>query len=78
MLEALGQIPYQQCDGQYQKVRRLVEAATPDQAKQSGLYAVLFKHGGRCDCTVDRNIVRSPPTLAAVEGEIRAGLEASR
>lgn len=78
MLEALGQVPYQQCQGQYAKVRRLVEAATSDQARQSRLYAILFNHGGRCDCTVDRNIVRVPETLAAVEAEIRDGLETSQ
>lgn len=32
----------------------------------------IFKNSGRCDCTVDRNILRLPEKMAEVEAAIRA------
>lgn len=66
MLEQLGPIEYGECRGKYVKVRRLVEQATGDAHKQTQIYQLLFANGGRCDCTVDRNIARVPERLRRV------------
>lgn len=71
MLESSGGVAYQECEGKYRRVRRLVEETTGDPACQARIYQVLFRYGGRCDCTVDRNVVRVPGHLAAAEEEIR-------
>ncbi len=71
MLEALGEIPYQDCNGKYRRVRELVEGHATEPAKQNHIYGILFKYGGRCDCTVDRNIVRAPDRLSVVKEEIK-------
>jgi hypothetical protein len=71
MLEALGEIPYQECNGKYRRVRELIEGQAADAPKQNRIYDLLFKNGGRCDCTVDRNIVRAPNKLSSVEDEIK-------
>lgn len=72
MLDRLGEIRFRECRGKYSKVRGLVEEATSDPQKQGQLYQVLFQHGGRCDCTVDRNVVRVSEKLAQVEAGIQA------
>ena len=70
MLEQLGIVEYHECRGKYLKVRRLVEQATHDPHVQTQIYQLLFRNGGRCDCTVDRNVVRDPHKLAEVEAGI--------
>lgn len=72
MLERLGIVEYHECRGKFQKVRRLVEEATSDPHKQNQIYQFLFMNSGRCDCTVDRNVVRDPKKLAQVEAAIQA------
>lgn len=71
VLEQLGPIEYSECRSKYVKVRRLVEQATGDPHKQTQIYQLLFASGGRCDCTVDRNVVRHPQKLAEVEAGIQ-------
>lgn len=71
MLERSGGIAYHECDGKYRQVRRLIEETTQDPACQARIYQVLFQYGGRCDCTVDRNVVRVSGHLEAAEEEIR-------
>ena len=71
MLEELGEIQYQDCNGKYRRVRELIEGRIPAATKQNQIYGVLFKHGGRCDCTVDRNIFRAVDKLSLVEEEIK-------
>ena len=71
MLTALGEVEYQDCNGKYRRVRELIENQATEPTKQNQIYAILFKHGGRCDCTVDRNIVRAPDKLSLVEDEIK-------
>ncbi len=71
MLEKLGEIEYQECGGKYRRVREIIEGWVSEAAKQNHIYGVLFKHGGRCDCTVDRNIVRVVEELRVVEEEIK-------
>lgn len=70
MLRELGEIPYQECNGRYRRVREIIEKTTSNNAVQDRIYRLLFKHGGRCDCTVDRNVVRIPERLADVEEKI--------
>ncbi len=71
MLQEVGEIEYQDCNGKYRQVRELVERWAPEAAKQNQIYGLLFKHGGRCDCTVDRNVVRMADKLRIVEEEIK-------
>lgn len=71
MLEDSAGVAYQDCNGKYRQVRRLLDQAVQDPAGRSRVYEVLFRYGGRCDCTVDRNVVRVPAHLAAVEEEVR-------
>jgi len=71
MIQELGEVEYQDCNGKYRRVRELVERWAPEAAKQNQIYGVLFKHGGRCDCTVDRNVVRVAEKLGVVEEEIK-------
>jgi len=71
MLQELGEIEYPDCNGKYRRVRELVEGLAPQADKQNQIYGVLFKHGGRCDCTVDRNIVRVADKINVVEKEIK-------
>lgn len=72
ILNQLGTIPYEECVGRYRKVRQLVGQATADAKQQSAILQVLFRYGGRCDCTVDRNVVRVPENLVAAEKQIQA------
>ena len=71
MLQELGEIEYQDCNGKYRRVRELIETWARETTKQNEIYGLLFKHGGRCDCTVDRNIVRVADKLQVVEEEIK-------
>ena len=71
MLQELGEIRYQDCNGKYRRVRELIETWAPEATKQNQIYGLLFKHGGRCDCTVDRNVVRVADKLGVVEEEIK-------
>ena len=71
MLQELGDIEYQDCNGKYRRVRELIETWARETTKQNQIYGLLFKHGGRCDCTVDRNIVRVADKLQVVEEEIK-------
>lgn len=71
MLEELGEIQYQDCNGKYRRVRELIEGRVSEATKQNQIYGVLFKHGGRCDCTADRNVVRAADKLSLVEEEIK-------
>jgi hypothetical protein len=71
MLQELGEIEYQDCNGKYRRVRELIETWARETTKQNQIYGLLFKHGGRCDCTVDRNIVRVADKLQVVEEEIK-------
>lgn len=71
-LEQLGEVRYQDCNGRYRLVRQMVEDATPDGERHERIYQTLFKSGGRCDCTVDRNIVRVPDTAASVDTQVQA------
>lgn len=75
MLERLGEVPFEDCFGRYRLVRQLVAEATSDEKKQSLIMQALFRHRGRCDCTVDRNVLRVPETLSAAEREIQAILK---
>lgn len=70
MLERLGEVPFENCLGRYRLVRQLVAQATSDEKKQSLILQTLFRYRGRCDCTVDRNILRVPENLSAAEAEI--------
>jgi hypothetical protein len=47
-----------------------VEQATSEMAQQERIFQRLFKSGGRCDCTVDRNILRVEDTRMVVEQDI--------
>lgn len=71
-LEQLGEVRYQDCNGRYRRVRQLVEEATADTECHERIYQMLFKNGGRCDCTVDRNILRVADKATSVEGEVQA------
>ena len=71
MLQELGEIEYQDCNGKYRRVRELIETWARETTKQNQIYGLLFKHGGRCDCTVDRNIVRVADKLQVVVEEIK-------
>jgi hypothetical protein len=53
--------------------RPIDELEDEDRRRRGG---VDRKHGGRCDCTVDRNIVRAPDKLSLVEQEIKRIVQA--
>lgn len=75
MFAQLGEIPYESCKGKYVRVQAIIQGIAPDQAMQDEIYKVLWRYGGRCDCTVDRNVVRPAAVREAADKEIKAILE---
>jgi hypothetical protein len=74
VFEALEQLDWQDCQREYTRVEQQVRALTEDLPRRSQIYRVLWKHGGRCDCTTAFSIVKRPDVRATVEQEIQAVL----
>ncbi len=72
MFESLAQLPYQACNGKYDRVRAEIEPLSQDLTTQDRIYKVLWRHGGRCDCTVARNVAALPEVRSSVDQEIQA------
>lgn len=72
VFESLAGLPYQECGGKYRRVREIVNSLTQDEATQDRIYKVLWRYGGRCDCTVARNVVALPQVRSSVAQEVQA------
>ena len=72
MFESLAGLPYQDCGGKYERVRATLEPLSQDLTTQDRIYKVLWRYGGRCDCTVARNVVALPEVKSTVDEEIQA------
>lgn len=70
MFDALANFPWEECRSRYERVRSLIDAATEDITKRDRIYQILWENGGRCDCTVGRNIVDFPDKWSTVKAEI--------
>ena len=70
MFEALANFPWEECRSRYDKVRETLDAASEELTKRDRVYQVLWENGGRCDCTVGRNIVDFPDKWATVKQQI--------
>ncbi len=72
MFESLAELRYEDCNGKYERVRATIEPLSQDLITQDRIYRVLWQHGGRCDCTVSRNVVALPEVKNSVDQEIQA------
>jgi len=75
MFRALENLDWQDCGRQYTRVEGQIRELTQDLTQRSMIYRILWKYGGRCDCTTAFNIVKRAEVRAQVEQEIERVLK---
>lgn len=70
MFQDLEAVDWQDCGREYTRVENQISVLTQDVAQRSEIYRILWRYGGRCDCTTAFNIVKQPEVRASVEQEI--------
>ncbi|MEK7217076.1 MAG: hypothetical protein AAB289_15945 [Chloroflexota bacterium] len=70
MFEQFAGYEWDKCRSRYDKSREEVDALTPELTKRDLIFQVLWENGGRCDCTIGRNIVDQPDVWSSVRPQI--------
>lgn len=70
MFEQFAGYEWENCRSRYDKSKDEVDALTQELTKRDLIFQVLWERGGRCDCTIGRNIVDQPEVWTAVKQEI--------
>ena len=72
MFEQFTSYQWENCRNRDDKSREEVDALTPELTKRDLIFQVLWERGGRCACTIGRNIVDQAEVWAAVKQQIEA------
>lgn len=70
MFEQFANYEWENCRSRYDRSREEVDALTPDLTRRDLIFQVLWENGGRCDCTIGRNIVDEPDVWSRVRTRI--------